>query len=85
VRDIDPVVDYQPGLVGRWILGDIYAMVRQRRLSSTALRTDGYDDLCWDDPLPFLGGTVLALSKILRMRNWSPGDVDLDTDRLDRL
>jgi predicted ATP-grasp superfamily ATP-dependent carboligase len=83
--DIDPVLDYQPGLIGKWILGDVYAMVCQRRLSSTAVRADGYDDLCWDDPLPFLGAAVLALSKSLRMRKWSPGDVDLDIERVDRV
>jgi predicted ATP-grasp superfamily ATP-dependent carboligase len=84
--DIDPVLDYQSGLVARWIVGDVWAMVCQRRLSSlTVSRADGFDDLCWDDPLPFFGGALLALSKSLRMRKWLPCDVDLDIDRVDRM
>lgn len=84
--DVSPVDKYRTGLNVRWILGDIAAVVgrlKHPRSSSAKaiLLAHGHDDFYWDDPVPFFGGLVLSLWKLLETRNWSSDDVDLDIDR----
>jgi predicted ATP-grasp superfamily ATP-dependent carboligase len=88
--DVFPVVEYRTGLVVKWILGDIAAVVGQlnRPRSSPSnsradLRVHGYDDFYRDDPFPFFAGVALSLRKFISMRNWTPDDVDLNIDRLE--
>jgi predicted ATP-grasp superfamily ATP-dependent carboligase len=89
--DIDPVLTYRTGVTVRWLLGDIgsrAAALRSARASDvrqTRVGADAYDDLYWDDPLPFFGGAVLSLKKYLETRGWTPDAKDIDISRLEAL
>jgi hypothetical protein len=53
--------------------------------SPRSVRVHGYDDFYWDDPLAFLGGSVLALLKFIGTSKTSPAELDLNIEDLDRL
>ena len=58
--DIDPVFDYKIGTTTKWIMGDISAIFDRiiqgknvSKIGPISFKADGYDDLYFDDPLPF--------------------------------
>ena len=73
--DISPQLDYKVGLTMKWIGGDILSIVDyfKRTHSMYAIKeifrkVDGYDDLSWDDPLPFAAEIFLHLHKIIKLK-----------------
>ncbi len=85
--DIPPVLEYEPGRVVKWILGDLAAIVDRVKHPASwrwpvGSRPDGYDDFYWDDPLPFVGGAVLSLWKVLGNRSRPSHDADLSIELL---
>jgi predicted ATP-grasp superfamily ATP-dependent carboligase len=88
--DVPPVLEYQTGVVVKWLLGDIGAALGQlKNRGGSSLRRQvrphvhGYDDLYWDDPVPFFGSAVMTLRKFLETRNWPPHELELNIDDLD--
>jgi predicted ATP-grasp superfamily ATP-dependent carboligase len=68
--DVKPVLTYKTGVCVRWILGDCLAMLdtvrhlgRARLPGKGTFWAQGYDDLYWDDPVPFFVELALALRK----------------------
>jgi len=87
--DIDPVMDYRKNVKVRWLLGDSVAALRQRHHVSHANSAPaarpaavGYDDLYWDDPLPFAGEFLFSAIKFLRTRHFQPEENDPVLERL---
>jgi predicted ATP-grasp superfamily ATP-dependent carboligase len=79
--DVEQVLDYKPGLVVKWLAGDMgSSAVRSRPWSGRMV--DGYDDLHRDDPLPFVVGSVLSVWKWLATRHSSPEELDVDIEKL---
>lgn len=89
--DIEPVNDYQEGVVVRWLLGDMLATlssVKHQRspaplLKFFTMKQDGFDDLFLDDPLVFVREAIYYLTKMLRTRSLNPlTNALLDVDSL---
>jgi predicted ATP-grasp superfamily ATP-dependent carboligase len=90
--DVDPVLRYRSGVTVTWLLGDIGARAAALRSgkgfgsnSAAAFKADAYDDLFWDDPLPFFGGAMLSVRKFLETRRWAPDLIDVDIAQLEAL
>ncbi len=75
------VCDYKEGVVSKWILGDIIALVERivsRKLtwkefkSFLVFNADNYDDFKKDDPKAFIGELVYYLSKLIKSRKLNP-------------
>jgi predicted ATP-grasp superfamily ATP-dependent carboligase len=87
--DVEPVTTYRAGRIVRWLLGDAGALIRgaaglASRRSTPALQwASGYDDLYFDDPLPFAAGALLSLRKALGTVSWTADELDLNIDQLD--
>jgi predicted ATP-grasp superfamily ATP-dependent carboligase len=88
--DVLPVMEYRPGVTVRWLLGDLQAKVQQLRCPrsrSSILRMDvranGYDDLYWDDPLPFLSEGILSAWKHFKTAGSEAEQTDISLDRLE--
>jgi predicted ATP-grasp superfamily ATP-dependent carboligase len=87
--DVDPVLKYDTGVTVTWLLGDIGARAAALRAGkgfasngASAIKADAYDDLYWDDPLPFFGGAVLSVRKFLETRRGPADLVDIDIAKL---
>ncbi len=89
--DVEPVKDYQEGVVVRWLLGDMLAtlssMKHERSLAPVGrfftARQDGFDDWFGDDPMAFFRETRYYLDKLLRTRSVNPTtDALLDVDKI---
>lgn len=91
--DVDPVTEYEQGVVARWVLGDLLSLaseISSRRRIVDPMRKywrqpSGYrDDFFWDDPMPFVMQSAYYLSKFIS----SGGDMNpkedalIDLDRL---
>lgn len=86
--DVDPVVEYQSGLVVKWLLlgvaGSAFAGTGRAARAGERIAPTGYDDLHWDDPFAFIGGAALAIWKRLATRRWPHDRMSLSVDRLDQ-
>lgn len=88
--DVLPVMEYRPGLTVRWLLGDLQVKVQQLRCPGSRpsilrmdVRANGYDDLYWDDPLPFLSEGILSAWKYFRTAGSGAEQTDISLDRLE--
>ncbi|GAB4337683.1 MAG: hypothetical protein Kow0037_20740 [Calditrichia bacterium] len=78
--DVEPQYDYKEGISVKWLLGSAIATVDKIRnkqwskIFQTDYKVAGYDDLYWDDPLPFFMQSFYYLSKLIRTRNFNPSD-----------
>jgi predicted ATP-grasp superfamily ATP-dependent carboligase len=90
--DVEPITTYRTGLVVRWLLGDVGAIIGRlgrggasRPSASTSHRwASGYDDLYLDDSLPFVVSPILSVRKAIGTMAWKADELDLNIDRLDR-
>jgi predicted ATP-grasp superfamily ATP-dependent carboligase len=90
--DVEPVTTYRIGRVVRWLLGDIGALIARlgQRGSMSSIKgirrpwASGYDDLYFDDPLPFAVSPILSLRKAIGTMAWRADELDLNIDQLDR-
>ena len=85
--DIEPIFNYRTGVAVKWVLGDVATTFRRSRLAretrvGESVKPEGYDDFYWDDPVAFLGGSVLALWKHIATRVWQRDQPDLSIDWL---
>ena len=87
--DIEPVLDYQKNVQGRWIMGDMFAKLSQRGRSArprsglTHIPTARvFDDFDWRDPLPFAGQFAFSAWKFIKTLNTRPEEADISPDRL---
>jgi len=70
--DIRPVMEYKIGTTTKWVCGDILAVISQIKKSRDLsilrqffTKTNGYDDLYLDDPIPFFAEGVSFLFRRL--------------------
>lgn len=89
--DVPPVLEYIQGLNVRWILGDLRALADQFKFTRTFSpgsggngRAHGFDDLYWDDPLPFVGEAALSVWKYIKLRKLSAAQRDISIDELEK-
>jgi len=87
--DVDPVFNYRTNVLGRWILGDTFTLLRRFGRNghggSPALPkpvAHVYDDFDWGDPQPFAGQLAFSACKYLRTLHYRPEDCEICPDRL---
>jgi hypothetical protein len=88
--DVGPVLASKPGVVSRWILGDVLAaldcvMNKQKMFNIFQFTGKGvyYDDFYLDDPLPFFAQGGYYAAKFLKGFKFNPTeDSVLDIDRI---
>jgi len=85
--DITPVLDYRRNVTVRWLLGDAIAQMHQLKHHSLSVpdgrvKVDGYDDLYWNDPVPFVAQLWLSVIKKRKMAKLSSEEMDPVIDRL---
>ncbi len=78
--DVEPVFNYEDGVVVRWILGDMLATLSyiksQKRLKPLFdffnFKGERFDDFYLDDPVPFFAECAYYLAKFLRTKSTNP-------------
>jgi len=82
--DVEPVLNYQTNVQGRWIMGDMFTVLLRmgrngHQYPTTAEHPSAraFDDLDWRDPLPFAGQFIFSAWKYLITLNASPEDAEI--------
>ena len=81
--DVKPVISYRNGVVMKWILGDVLASLDAMKYMGPKSfltlfkRSDGYDDLYFDDPLPFFMQSAYYIIKFLKTWDVNPREEGL--------
>ena len=80
-EDVEPVFEYKTGVKSRWIVGDLIALIdhlANSRKKVAVIRDflkfddDSYDDLKFDDPLPFFAEAIYYLLNFIKTRSVNP-------------
>ncbi len=87
--DVEPVLDYQTNLQGRWIMGDAFTVLgrfgRNGQAGLAPVQKPAacvYDDLDWRDPAPFAGQFAFSAWKFFRTLRSNPAEADIVLDHL---
>jgi predicted ATP-grasp superfamily ATP-dependent carboligase len=76
--DVEPVLNYKQGVRVKWVLGSVIAAlssIKSRQMPDFYRlfgKTDGYDDLWFDDPCCFVGESLYYLLKLLKTGSMNP-------------
>ncbi|HBS25837.1 MAG TPA: hypothetical protein DD827_01715 [Gammaproteobacteria bacterium] len=89
--DVPAVVSYKEGVKVKWLLGDVLTLFSEIKhtgkfiaplRSYVSSNSDGFDDLYYDDPLPFIFQSAYYLKKFLTTMSVNPTQdalLDIDT------
>ncbi len=89
--DVAPVLEYNEGVVTRWLLGDMLATISSLKAEKSLrplcaffdFRHEKYDDLYWDDLWPFFIQGAYYLNKFIRTASLNPTEKALlDIDKI---